>query len=116
MNLFEKYGGDEFWNHFLDLFYTRITTSEEVRHHFLNKNIRHIKAMLLGLLEVTLVSYSNFSDNVLTETHKNLEISSQDFESWLRIFLETLKEFEVSDSDAHYIVHTISNYKNHIVS
>ena len=116
MNLFDKYGGSEFWCDFLNLFYSRITVSQVTRHHFRNKNINHIKEMLLGLLEVTLVAYSHFSDQVMEDTHKNLGITEVEFSEWVRLYSGTLSEVGVSDSDVTYIINILSSYKRFVVT
>ncbi len=116
MNLFEKYGGADFWSEFLNVFYSRITESALVRHHFRNKNIAHIKEMLLGLLEVTLVSYSQFSETAMRESHRNLGITEDEFEEWINTYKQTLKDSGVTESDCLYIMETIYSYKKVIVS
>ena len=80
MNLFDKYGGSEFWSHFLNIFYSKISASQKVRHHFFGKNLSQIKSMLLSLLEVLLVSYTHFSEEMMLESHKGKDITNEEFE------------------------------------
>ncbi|OMJ73791.1 hypothetical protein SteCoe_27433 [Stentor coeruleus] len=115
MNLFEKYGGASFWSEFLNSVYTSLTASELTRHHFRNKNISHIKEMLLGLLEVTLVSYSHISEESMKKSHETLDITSEEFDEWISIYRQALRENKIADQDVMYIINILSSYKGVIV-
>ncbi|OMJ87085.1 hypothetical protein SteCoe_11233 [Stentor coeruleus] len=115
MNLFEKYGGADFWSDFLNAVYIRLTKSEFVHHHFSDKNISHIKEMLLGLLELTLVSNVEIPKSEMKEFHKNLRISGDEFDEWISIYRLTLDEFGLSESDCTHIVSILSSFREIIV-
>lgn len=115
MNLFEKYGGADFWSDFLNTVYVRLTTSEFVHQHFKNKNISHIKEMLLGLLELTLVSNMEIPRAEMKEFHKNLRISGDEFDEWISIYRLTLDESGVSEADCTHIITILSSFRDIIV-
>jgi truncated hemoglobin YjbI len=115
MNLFEKYGGAHFWSEFLNAFYTKLTASSLVRHHFRDRDVSHIKEMLLGLLEVTLVSYTNVSEQAMRDSHKSLSISQEEFDEWVSTYRQTLKDSGVTEIDAGYIIDILNSYKPMIV-
>ncbi|OMJ75320.1 hypothetical protein SteCoe_25553 [Stentor coeruleus] len=116
MNLFEKYGGADFWSDFLNDVYKRLTNSDLTRHHFMNKNISHIKEMLLGLLELTLVSDSHISEAEMKDSHKPMGITNEEFDEWVNIYRTTLQELGVADTDVTFIANMLSSYRSSIVA
>lgn len=116
MDLFNKYGGAEFWSDFLNAFYSRITTSNVLSHHFVDKNVSHIKIMLIGLLEVTLVSDGEYSEEKMAKTHDGMGITNEELDDWISIYTETLKEFGVLEQDIVSLVELVNKYRTSIVS
>ncbi|OMJ66923.1 hypothetical protein SteCoe_36065 [Stentor coeruleus] len=116
MNLFQKYGGADFWSDFLNMFYTKITASELLSHHFADKDIDHIKSMLIGLLEVTLVTEGHYPEDQLTEGHKNMGISGAEFNDWIEIYTGALKSSGIADEDATSILNLVNGYRHCIVT
>jgi truncated hemoglobin YjbI len=116
MNLFEKYGGQNFWHGFLNDFYKKIVVSHVIRHHFRDKDVSHIKEMLLGLLEVILISYTHCAEDAMVDSHRHLDIKSDEFSEWVNIFRQTLKEYSVIDEDVIYIVNILTHYRPFIVT
>ena len=80
MNLFHKYVGAGFWSDFLNVFYTRIASSAILEGYFVEKDIEHIKSMLIGLLEITLVSNDSYNKDELKAKHIPLNIKESDFD------------------------------------
>ncbi|OMJ81876.1 hypothetical protein SteCoe_17577 [Stentor coeruleus] len=115
MNLFEKYGGADFWSDFLNTVYACLTTSEYVKKHFEGKNISHIKEMLLGLLELTLVSNVDIPRDEMKEFHKHLMISENEFNEWISIYRFTLDKSGVSEEDCALIIRILSSFKEVVV-
>lgn len=116
MNLFQKYGGADFWSDFLNSFYTKVTASAVLERHFVNKDIDHIKSMLIGLLEVTLVSEGHYPEDALTDGHKNMGITNADMDEWLSIYTSVLNESGISEEDKNYILSIIHSYRHCIVT
>lgn len=116
MNLFEKYGGADFWSDFLNDIYEKLTNSELTRHHFMNKNISHIKEMLLGLLELTLVANSHISEVAMKDSHRPMGITNEEFDEWIKIYRMTLQNSGVADTDITSIVNMLSSYRGVIVA
>ena len=115
MNLFEKYGGQNFWEGFLNDFYRKTVVSPVIRHHFRDKDVSNIKGMLLGLLEVILISYTHCSEEAMLDSHRHLGIKNDEFSEWVNIFRQTLKEYSVNDEDVIYIVNILTHYRTYIV-
>ena len=116
MNLFQKYGGAEFWSDFLNVFYNRVTASELLAHHFEHKDIDHIKSMLIGLLEVTLVSEGHYPEDRLRDSHREMNITGHELDEWVTIYTKALKESKVEDDDIASMLSTVSGYRTSIVS
>lgn len=116
MNLFQKYGGADFWSDFLNVFYTRITSSELLSRHFIDKDIGHIKSMLIGLLEVTLVTEGHYPEDVLKESHKHMGISNADLDEWITIYTRTLQDSGIDEEDQRTVLSVVSSYRSCIVT
>jgi truncated hemoglobin YjbI len=116
MNLFQKYGGADYWSDFLNVFYTRITSSELLSYHFVDKDIDHIKSMLIGLLEVTLVSEGHYPEDVIRESHKNMGISNQELNEWIRIYTRTMQDTGIEEEDQKAILQIVESYRPHLVT
>ncbi|OMJ73547.1 hypothetical protein SteCoe_27740 [Stentor coeruleus] len=116
MNLFQKYGGADFWSDFLNVFYTRIVASELLARHFVDKDIDHIKSMLIGLLEVTLVTEGHYPEDDLKKGHTSMAITSAEFNEWIEIYTGALRDSDISPEDSASILNLINSYRQCIVS
>jgi truncated hemoglobin YjbI len=116
MNLFQKYGGADFWSDFLNVFYTRITASEILSHFFLEKDIDHIKSMLIGLLEVTLVTEGHYPEDALKDSHRAMNISGAELTEWIKIYTRSLRESGVHEDDISHMLRIVDGYRTSIVS
>ena len=65
---------------------------------------------------MTLVSYTRVSDKAMLDSHEGMGITREEFDEWVNIYRQTLKESGISDVDVHYIVDILSSYKSVIVS
>ncbi|OMJ74422.1 hypothetical protein SteCoe_26638 [Stentor coeruleus] len=116
MNIFQKYGGMEFWRDILSDFYSRIASSEKIYHHFIGVDIDNIKIMLVAMLEITLGSEDNSYIDSLKEIHKDKGISHEEFDEWILIYTKTLKDVGISKLDIDHIVETTETFRAFIVS
>lgn len=116
MNLFQKYGGAEFWSNILNIFYTRVTSLGLLSRHFIDKDIEYIKSMLIGLLEVTLVVEGHYPEDALIEGHRSMEITSAEFNEWKNIYKIVLNEAKITEEDVDHILGLIDGYRHCIVS
>jgi truncated hemoglobin YjbI len=116
MNLFQKYGGADFWSDFLNLFYTRVTASDLLSRHFVDKDIDHIKSMLIGLLEVTLVTEGHYPEDALRDSHRAMDISGAELAEWVGIYVQALKDSEVQQTDIDSMMKIVNGYRTAIVS
>jgi truncated hemoglobin YjbI len=115
MNLFDKYGGQDFWYFLIKDFYKKIIVSPIIKDYFRGKDMSHIEEMLLGVIEVVLINYSHFDENAMQDYHKHLKIQEDEFDEWLSIFRQNLKDHSITDSDTLYIINTLTHYRPYIV-
>ena len=52
----------------------------------------------------------------MLESHKGKDITNEEFEEWMNLFMISLKEVDVEDIDNSYITKTLYNYKRLIVT
>lgn len=116
MDLFHKYGGADFWSEFLNIFYTKITSSDILSHHFVDKDINRIKCMLIELLEISLIGETEYEESMLTDSHKYMRITNLEFETWISFYRETMGELGVEDQDANSVIGFLRKYKTCIVT
>ena len=91
MNLFDKYGGQDFWYFLIKDFYKKIIISPVIKDYFRGKDMSHIAEMLFNVLEVVLINYSHFDESAMRDHHRHLKIQENEFDEWLSIFRQTLK-------------------------
>ncbi|OMJ84712.1 hypothetical protein SteCoe_14101 [Stentor coeruleus] len=116
MNIFQKYGGTEFWREFLSAFYSRIISSEKISHRFIGANIDHVKTMLVSMLEISLETDNGLAGEGLRESHKNMGLSDEEFDEWISIYSKTLKDLGVMKQDSDCIINSAENFRPYIVS
>ena len=116
MNLFQKYGGADFWSDFLNIFYTRVTSSPLLSRFFVDKDVDNIKTMLIGLLEITLVTEGHYPEDVLKEGHKYMEITNEEMDEWVRIYTGVLRESGIEEEDQKTVLAVVGSYRPSIVS
>lgn len=113
MEIFVKYGGMPFWSDFIDQFYERVMRDSTLREFFAGRNVRRIKEMQLGLLEMTLTG-GKFPEDVMKQTHCSLGITKADFDHFLNLYGETLLELDVEQSDITYMVDLLVVYRSQV--
>lgn len=113
MEIFVKYGGMPFWSDFIDQFYDRVTRDSALRDYFVGRNVRRIKEMQLGLLEMTLTG-GKFPEDVMIQTHSNLGITKADFDHFLDLYSEALLELGVEQSDITYMMDILVVYRSQV--
>ena len=72
--------------------------------------------MLIGLLEVTLVTEGHYPEDVLKEGHKYMEITNEEMDEWVRIYTGVLRESGIEEDDQKTILAIVSGYRPSIVS
>ncbi|CAG9334573.1 unnamed protein product [Blepharisma stoltei] len=107
-NIVGKYGGDEFWNRFIGSLYQKVLTYESLKSYFKHPNMKMIVDGMFKIFNgcATL----EFRRNVRS-SHTSLGISESNFLLYVKIFEDTLDEFEVDERDKHVIMSQIKSMK-----
>ena len=114
VQLFLKYGGTNFWMGFIECFYERVAHCTCLQPLFAGKDYRRIKDMQFGLLQMALTG-ERCDSEVIEEVHHGMNISEEQFEMFLTIYEKALKEREVEEEDASYLLGLMKEYKDMIV-
>ena len=113
MEIFTKYGGMPFWTDFMDQFFARVTNHARLQQFFAEKDPSKVKEMQLQLLNLT-VGGGKMSEDVIQQTHCNLGITKADFDSFLRIYEETLLNLGVDSEDRTYLTGLLAVFKSQV--
>ncbi|CAG9316740.1 unnamed protein product [Blepharisma stoltei] len=107
-NLVEAYGGDEFWNKFIISLYKRILSSDDLKQHFLDSNM---KMIFKGMFKVFNGCATFEFRRKIKVAHERLGIPEEDFNLYSQMFEDTLNEFNISDVDKQVIMAQIRSMK-----
>lgn len=115
-NLYEKYGGDRFWESLLDQFYDRNMNDPRLQSFFEGKDMGKIKRMNKLLLSSALRANEEFSSVDVKQIHRNFGIKLEHFNRFLLNFYNTLTSHGVSEEDVEYMLVVIDIFKEDIIS
>mmetsp|Transcript_9971 Transcript_9971/g.14888 ORF Transcript_9971/g.14888 Transcript_9971/m.14888 type:complete len:119 (+) Transcript_9971:28-384(+) len=113
--LFEKYGGQSFWNRFLDKFYQRNMSNDTLEAFFSGIDVERIKSMNSSLLRAALGNGDEHFFTSIRRVHRNMNVKDAHFQIFYDNFVETLKEFGVSGEDFEDIVEVVSSFREDVV-
>ena len=114
-SIYDRYGGEPFWDSFLDLFYHKNIQDPILREYFEGKDIERVKKMNQALLLAALrASEDHFSVSV-KRVHKNMSISAQQFNHFANNFAAQLQELKVGKDDVDEIMNVVTSFQEDIV-
>ncbi|CAG9319273.1 unnamed protein product [Blepharisma stoltei] len=107
-NIVGKYGGDEFWSMFIDSLYQKILSFESLKAYFKTSCVKMIADGMFKIFNgcATL----EFRRNVRS-AHNSLGISESNFSLYIKLFEDTLIEFNVEEEDKQMIMSQIKSMK-----
>lgn len=114
--IIDIYGGDTFWRSVQKLLYAKIKITERMKKIFMHSSKEIIIRMFTH--GFACIANSNISLEFRRKVriaHKNLHISSDDFNFLGRVFISTLKEKNVEDSDLEIILDNYNSFSSAIV-
>lgn len=115
-NLYEKYGGDGFWESLLDQFYEKNMSDPKLQNFFEGKDMVKIKRMNKHLLSSALRATQEYSSVDLRQIHSKFGIKLDQFNRFLLNFYNTLTSHGISEEDVEYMLVVIDIFKEDIVS
>lgn len=97
----------------MDQFFARLTNDARLQQYFAGKEHSKVEEMQLQLMNLT-VGGGKMSEDVVLQTHCNLGISKADFDSFLRIYEETLLDLGVDSEDRSRLTGLLAVFKNQV--
>ena len=113
--IFDRYGGQEFWDVILSDFYVYNLQDPELSNYFEGKNVDKIKQMYRCLLSAALRTTGEHFPVSIKRVHKNMTIRSGTFEKFISNLLRALISNGVNAEDRAEIMNIIESFKEDVV-
>jgi uncharacterized protein YerC len=114
--IYEKYGSQPFWQKVIDQVHDDLTTDEEMKEFFEDRDIVRIKSMHHSLLYIALQQEGGHFPVSVSRVHKCLQITNRAFDKYLFIYEKALKLNKIQDSDIEIITNVIGSYRQDLVN
>lgn len=115
-NLYEKYGGDGFWESVLDEFYEKNLNDSMLQRFFEGKDVNKIKRMNKHLLSSALRASYEYADVDVKQVHCSYGIRLEHFNRFLLNFYNVLNSHNILEEDIEYMLVVIDSFKEDVVS
>lgn len=114
-SIYDKYGGESFWERIIDQFYEKNISDNNLKSFFEGKNIEKIKAMNRHLLSVALrCSNDHFSVSV-KRVHRGFGVSTEHFDRFISNFNAVLQDNKISEDDSEYILLVVESFREDVI-
>ncbi|CAG9334688.1 unnamed protein product [Blepharisma stoltei] len=107
-NLVLKYGGDTFWNSFIQSLYKKVMFESTLKRYFTRSNIDMI---MNGMNKVFNGCATLQFRRKIKAAHQNMGIPERDFSIYSALFEDTLNEFNIEERDKSMIMSQIKSMK-----
>lgn len=114
-SIYDRYGGQPFWEKVLDEFYTKNLAEPSLQSFFIGKDVERAKAMNRSLLAAALRPEGEHFPVSIKRTHRTMDISDAQFGKFAENLITTLGENHVTKPDIEEIVDVIQSFKDDIV-
>ena len=115
-SIYERIGGEEGIEGLLDEFYTRVTSDSVLKSYFIDVSMERVRKMQKMFFCEVIGGPHHYDGKPLAEIHKNMEISRYEFDRFVKILVETLKDRGISDKDGREVVAKINLFASEIIS
>ena len=113
--LFESIGGADTLSRAIPLFYNKLTSNDQVKRFFIDIKMSSLQLMQQSFLTFALGGPNNYSGGSMMLTHSKLGIVDSDFDVFLLLLGESLKELGVSDSHVEKVKNIADSVRSDIV-
>jgi hemoglobin len=113
--MFERYGGLPFVTRLVLSFYDRVLASVRLAPFFANSDMQRLVEHQAKFLSTVMGGPTSYSNAVLHETHRHLDIDDQAFEEMLFLFRATLEASDIANSDVEAIIADLNARRTYIV-
>ena len=113
-SIYDKYGGERFWETLVDQFYDKNLNDPMLKNYFEGKDINRVKLMNRGLLAAALrTSEDHFSISV-KRVHKNFGIGGNTFDRFVGNLRIVLDQNRVTADDIEEILIVVNSFKEDV--
>jgi truncated hemoglobin YjbI len=112
--IYDRYGGEAFWERILDDFYIKNLEDELLRQFFQGKNINRLKLMNRQLLAVALRTTEEHFSVSVKRVHKDLSINAHLFDRFAENLRFILNLNGISGEDLNDIMTVVTSFKEDI--
>ena len=113
--MFERYGGLPFVTRLILRFYDRVLASGRLAPFFANTDMQRLVEHQAKFLSTVMGGPASYSDVVLQETHRHLNIDDQAFDEMMALLRETLEGANIAHADIETIIADLNARRTHIV-
>jgi hemoglobin len=114
-SLYDRYGGQPFWQRVLDVFYAKNLESPALQGFFTGKNVDRAKFMNQLLLCSALRPSGDHFPVSVKRVHREMAITQSVFSEFAANLHRALTECGVTESDANEILDVIDSFKEDLV-
>lgn len=114
-SIFDRYGGQAFWDTVLDEFYQLNLEDPELLSFFQGKDVNRIKEMYRCLLRAALREAGEHFPVSIKRVHKDMPITSFAFDKFTQNLQTVISRNGVNDEDKEEIILVIMAFKEDIV-
>ena len=114
--IFERYGGFANVSRVVTAFYDKVLNSPVTSPYFAHTDMRRLIDHQTRFIASLMGGPASFSDDVLRRSHRNLKINKEAFEEMVRLFEETLEDFDIEKQDVARIAQQMRSREHLIVT
>lgn len=114
-SIYDKYGGQPFWDSLLNRFYDKNLSDPILTYYFEGKDIDKIKSMNRGLLAAALkISGDPFLVSI-KRVHKGIDVANEHFNHFINNLKIVLEESNVASDDVEEIMMVVTSFEEDVV-
>lgn len=115
MSLFEKYGGERYWETVITAFLGTLWQDEQLGHFFAGANQATMHASLVTLFRQALGFDPGHFPTSIRRAHSHLDIKQSHFDRFVEIFHEEIVKNGVTEDDVREIMDVLLVFKQEVV-
>lgn len=115
-SVYERIGGADAVSAAVDLFYRKVLDDERVNHHFADTNVARLKAHQRSMITAVAGGPNNYSGRSMSEAHKHLGITNDEFDVVVGHLVNTLKELGVPQDEIDILAPPVLALRDDIVA
>ena len=116
MSLFDKYGGEEFFQRLLDIIYQKNLSNPVLAPYFRDSDVERIKSMYLNLLRAGLGTGEHHFHTSVKRVHSHLHIPKEAFLAFYEVFIGVLQENAFTPEDMEEVSDMLKAFEEDVVT